>query len=302
MSILSMLICTTLLAAPETPATQPATRPTTRPDQSARVAKDSVVDLDVAYVKDPAPKQKLDVYSPRDAKDAPVVLFVHGGEWARHDKSEVSFKPKFFNERGVVFVSVNYRLSDTDKHPAQVNDVAAAARWTRDNIGRYGGSGRKIVLMGHSAGCHLVTLVALDPKYLNGVGMEPADLMGVVSWSGGAFDLPAKVKEGGMYAGYIKINFGEDEKCWRDASPLAHVGDARATPDFLFASAENGNAASREISEKMASLVRGAGGRAETVLLGGRDHFYSNYEVGNDGDLTGPELVRLIERWSAERH
>ena len=80
-----------------------------RPSQKAVLAEATVLKRDVAYGEDE--KQRLDIYSPKGSKEAPVVIFVHGGEWTKGDKSEVSYKPKFFNEKGIVFVSANYRLA-----------------------------------------------------------------------------------------------------------------------------------------------------------------------------------------------
>jgi acetyl esterase/lipase len=278
------------------PTTAPATQPeaTTKPDLSPVVASGSIVKRDLPYVPDATDQQTLDIYAPAGAKAAPVVIFVHGGEWTKGDKSEVRFKPKFLNEEGLIFVSVNYRLSGKAKHPAQVEDVAAAVRWVRDHVAEYGGDPQKLVLMGHSAGCHLVTLVALDPRPLAKVHLAPADLKGIVSWSGGAFDLVEKVKSGGMYADYIRINFGPDEATWRDASPIAHIGEGKPMPPFLFASAEKGNAASQTISEKMAELIRAARGTAQTAVLPGKTHSAANNDLGTPGDTTGDMLVRFV--------
>ncbi len=263
------------------------------------IADGSVVKRDIPYVPGGASQQTLDLYAPKSAKEVPVVIFVHGGEWTKGDKSEVSYKPKFFNENGIVFVSVNYRLSGTAQHPAQVNDVAAAIRWLRDHVVKYGGDPRKLVLMGHSAGCHLVTFVGLDPAPLASVQMRPADLLAVVSWSGGAFDLVEKVKSGGMYADYIRKNFGSDRQSWHDASPIFHIGDSKPMPPFLFASAENGNPESRVASERMAMIIRLAGGQAETSRLSGRDHTTANHLIGAPGDKTGAILLQFI--WKAVR-
>ena len=255
------------------------------------------------YVTNAGPQQTLDIYAPpatRDAKGAPVVIYVHSGEWTKGDKAEVSYKPRFFNEHGIVFVSANYRLSGTAKHPAQVNDVAAAVRWVRDHITAFGGDPHQLVLMGHSAGCHIAAMVGLDPRPLATVGLQPADLKAVVSWSGGAFDLVAKVAQGGMYADYIRLNFGPDEKTWRDASPMAHVGEAKPMPPFLFASAENDKGPSIDANRKMVSLVHDAGGTAEFLLIPGKDHFYMNHEVGMPGDTSGQLLLRFIGRGSSK--
>jgi acetyl esterase/lipase len=262
-----------------------------RPSQKAVLAKNTVARLDVAYGRDE--KQKLDIYSPKGAKGAPVVLFVHGGEWSRHDKSEVSYKPKFLNEAGVVFVSVNYRLSPAAKHPAHANDVAAAVAWVRQHAAEFGGDPNKLVLIGHSAGCHLVTLVALDPRYLGRVKLRPSDLRGVVAWSGGAYDLVEKVRAGGKYADYIKSAFGDSESAQRDASPVAHVRDAESLPAFLFVSTERGNA-SHKAAERLAKLIRDAKGRADSQLLEGRDHFHANHLLGAPGDATGAVLLDFV--------
>ena len=229
--VLSVAIGTTAAAAPEQAA--PTTEPTTRPDMTPRISENSIVARDMPFAgPNSTDKQRLDVYAPRGANAAPVVVFIHGGEWTKGDKSEVSFKPKYLNENGVIFIAANYRLSGTDKHPAQVDDVATAVKWVRDHVPEFGGDPKKIVLMGHSAGCHLVTLATLDPRILARVGMKPSDLAGVVSWSGGAFDLVDKVKSGGMYATYIRANFTDDESAWRDASPMNHIGDSKQLPPF----------------------------------------------------------------------
>ncbi len=248
-----------------------------RPSQKAVLAEATIVKSDVAYGEDE--KQRLDVYSPKGSKGAPVVLFVHGGEWTKGDKSEVSYKPKFFNENGIVFVSVNYRLAPAAAHPAQVNDVASAICWIRDHAADCGASPEKIVLMGHSAGCHLVTLLALDRRYLARAKLPPDILRGVVAWSGGAYDLVQKVADGGTYAPYIRQAFGESALAWRDASPVTHVFDAKPIPPLLFISVERGNS-SHKAAERLAGLIRSAGGRADSLLLEGRTHFTANHLLG----------------------
>lgn len=264
-----------------------------RPPQDAVLAKNTTVRTDVPYGKDA--KQRLDVYAPKGVKGAPVVVFVHGGEWTRGDKAAVSYKPKFLNEHGIVFVSINYRLTPPALHPAHVSDVASALAWLRDHAAEFGGDPKKIVLMGHSAGCHLVTLVALDPRYLEQVKMKPSDLAGVAAWSGGSYDLVQKVKAGGSYAGYIQKTFGESELAQRDASPVAHVGGAASGPAFLFISVTRGNA-SHMAAENLAGLIRAAKGKAVTKLLEGRDHFTANHLLGAPDDKTGSILLDFVRQ------
>ena len=274
-------------------AAKKATAEKERPSEKAVLSDKAVLRADVAYGKDA--KQRLDVYAPRDAKDAPIVVFFHRGEWSKGDKSEAAYKPKFLNDNGVVFVSANYRLSPAVKHPAHIDDVASAVRWVYDHAAEFGGSRNKIVVMGHSAGCHLVTLLALDPRYLAKVKLRPSDLRGVVAWSGGAYDLVAKVKAGGMYGPYIKQAFGDSEAAWRDASPVAHVGDAKPLPPFLFVSVvDRGKKDSKVAAENLAQLIRNAKGQATCKLLEGRTHTTANALIGAPNDTTGALLLGFV--------
>lgn len=283
------------LTAQESKSKQPDKKED-RPSQAAVLAKNTVAKLNQAYGKDE--KQALDIYAPGDAKNAPVVIFVHGGEWTKGDKADVSFKPKFFNENGIVFVSTNYRLSPAHSHPAHVNDVAAAVGWVRDHAGEIGGDADKIVLMGHSAGCHLVTLVALDPRPLATVKLTPKNLRGVIAWSGGMYDLMERAKGDGQYPKYIRQTFGDSEAAWRDGSPIAHVGKA-PMPPFLFAYVErkaDGNDKKIEPNEHMARLIRKEKGQAEVRLLENRTHFMANHLVGAPEDKTGQILLDFVRK------
>ena len=147
--------------------------------------------------------------------------------------------------------------------------------------------------MGHSAGCHLVTLLALDPRYLAGVGLHPSDLRGVVAWSGGAYDLVAKVKAGGTYGPYIKQAFGDSEAAWRDASPdcprrrcQAHA----ALPVRLcsnMATIESGRRKAGRFDQRKARQGGAAG-------LEGRTHMTANQLIGAPDDTTGALLLTFV--------
>lgn len=274
-----------------------------RPPRDPVVAVGSRIHWNIPYVAEAHAQQTLDVYAPERAADAPVVVYVHRGEWARGDKSEVSYKPKLLNEQGIVLVSANYRLSDVAQHPAQAEDVAAAVRWVRDHIAEYGGAPDRIVLMGHSAGCHIASLVGLDARYLAGVGLERGDLRGVVCWSGGAYDLPAKVAEAGMYKEYIEKNFTTDAEAQRRASPIEYTGAPDPRTEFLFVSAGEGKAGSRMLSEQMVERIRVAGGRAQAQTLAGKTHFGADHDCGMPGDLldSGAQLVRFVVESTRQR-
>ncbi|MEI8195686.1 MAG: alpha/beta hydrolase, partial [Phycisphaerae bacterium] len=259
------------------PATQPTSQPATRPAQTPVLADNTVLYSNVPYGGPDATLNVLDIYAPpkfASAPALPVLIFVHGGEWSRGDKLNVSCKPKFFNEHGVLFVSLNYRLAPKDPHPAQVNDVATAIGWVHDHIAAYGGDPAKIVIMGHSAGCHLVTLVTLNPEALARVHLKPSDLRGTVAWSGGMSDLVDRANGPGLYPPFIKATFGTSEKAQRAASPLTYAKNAKEAPAFLIASVDDDKSqSSREASKKLLDALNAAGGNAKAALLEGKTHF-----------------------------
>jgi acetyl esterase/lipase len=110
---------------------------------------------DIAYYDGPDAhpiKHRLDLFVPEGLKDAPVLIFVHGGGWTSGDKNLYSFVGRAFAEQGFVTAVINYRLSPQVQHPAHIEDVARAFAWVYRNIAQYGGNPEKIFVMGHSAG------------------------------------------------------------------------------------------------------------------------------------------------------
>jgi arylformamidase len=287
------LTATAVRAQSAPPSTAPAT---TRPAQTPVLAENTVLRADVPYGSVGDALNVIDIYSPKDASGAPILIFIHGGEWSRGDKHDVSTKPKFFNEHGVVFIAVNYRLSPKYKHPAQVDDVATAIAWTRQHAGEFGGDPNKIVIMGHSAGCHLVTLVSLDPDPLAKVGMKASDLRGVIAWSGGMYDLVARAKGGGMYPPFINATFGETSDAQKAGSPLTYVANARSGPPFLITSVDDARSqSSRDASAELTNAINANGGTAKQELLVGKSHFTANHELGAAGDQSGFIALQFIE-------
>jgi acetyl esterase/lipase len=175
--------------------------------------------------------QRLDLYQPQDAGNAPIMVYVHGGGWKRGDKRSVGQKADFFCRRGWVFVSVNYRLLPEGKHPANVNDIAKAIVWAHQHAAEHGGDPDRIFIMGHSAGCHLVALVATNQKYLEQAGESLDIVKGVIALDTQAFNLPKLIAEtpSALYAQM----FSKDPQVHRDASPLHHVAKDKGIPPFL---------------------------------------------------------------------
>ena len=184
-----------------------------------------------------AKSHSLDVYAPKDAKHAPVIIFIHGGGWRNGDKSNpgVGSQPAaHFCAEGFVFVSINYRLTPAGKHPANIQDVAKAVAWVHDHIAEHGGDPAQINIMGHSAGAHLTALVATDETRLKAEGKPLSILKRAILLDTAAYDIPRYLTEFQEAKGTSPMRqlytnaFGDTVEQWRDASTNRKPAAARA--------------------------------------------------------------------------
>lgn len=188
----------------------------------------------LAYGSDPL--QSLDFYPAQGARrDAPLVLFVHGGGWKRgsKDNADGTWKAPHFTQAGYAYASINYRLVPEATVEQQAADVAAALRHLIDHAASLGFDPLRVVIMGHSAGAHLVALVGTDESYLKGAGLSFASLKGVVPIDGAAYDVTAQMRDGPriMRDTYTQA-FGLDPARQRALSPTAQALAPNA-PAFL---------------------------------------------------------------------
>ena len=114
----------------------------------------------------------LNVFAPKGAKDAPVMVWIHGGGFITGEGGD---GPATFTEDGFVVVTFNYRLGQLGFHdwagwdeddPRNFGqaDMVAALQWVRDNIARFGGDPDDVTLLGHSAGGMGVQLMLVDSR------------------------------------------------------------------------------------------------------------------------------------------
>jgi acetyl esterase/lipase len=219
------------------------------------------VTRDIAYA--PGPRGGLDVYAPKDAADAPVVVFFYGGGWDSGRKGDYAFVGKALAQQGFVAVVPDYRVYPEVRWPAFLEDNAQAVAWAKANAPRFGGDARKLFLMGHSAGAYDVVMLAVDKRWLGAVGLDPArDLRGVIGLAGPYDFLPLRTAE-------LNDIFGPQAR-QPDTQPINHV-DGAAPPLFLVTD-DRDTVVDPGNTERMAAKVRAAGGAVETRSYKGLDH------------------------------
>ena len=263
-------------------------------------AVEPVVFPDVRYAKLDGVEPhllSLDIHAPRDARDCPVLVYVHGGAWSFGDKLATGNKVPYFTGRGWVLVSLNYRLLPAADPLVQVQDVANAVTWVHDRIGRYGGNPDELFLMGHSAGAHLVSLVATDSGWLQRSGKDPSIVRGVIQLDTAALDI-ARLME--TSADFYTRFFGDNRRQWQQASPISHVAAGKPIPPFLLAVA-GGHDATRQQADFFAAALQQAGVRAEILEAPDKTHTTLNRDLGLADDAVTDTVMQFIESIRARR-
>jgi para-nitrobenzyl esterase len=140
------------------------------------------VPADSVYFDPPATMSEdcltLNVWAPADATGAPVIVWIHGGSLRIGGSAEPLFDGAALARRGIVFVSINYRLgifgwlahpelSAESPHRVSGNygllDQVEALRWVRTNIAAFGGDPGNVTIMGESAGALSVAYHLVSP-------------------------------------------------------------------------------------------------------------------------------------------
>ncbi|MDV6332901.1 alpha/beta hydrolase [Asticcacaulis sp. 201] len=163
----------------------------------------------------PDARQVIDVYTPPNTHDAPVIVMVHGGAWKVGDKANsgvVENKLKYWLPKGYVLVSVNYRMLPDLMAYEQAMDVAAALRYTQSHAGGWGARSDRLILMGHSAGAHIVALLSSNPAL---VGQKWA---GTIVLDSAVMSVPDLMSK--RHLGFYDEAFGADKAYWLKASPM----------------------------------------------------------------------------------
>jgi acetyl esterase/lipase len=211
---------------------------------------------DVAYGS--FPRQQLDVYVPAHASNAPAILMVHGGGWRRGNKQlwgVVRNKVSHWVGKGYVLISINYRMVPAADPLAQAGDVAKALAFVEQHLRSWGGDPERLVLMGHSAGAHLVALLTADPGIAARAGAHP--WLASVSLDSGAMDV-AQIMRARHFPLYDEA-FGSDPAYWREASPTERLHAKPAAPILIVCS-----------TRRLDSCPQGRAFAAKAVALGGR--------------------------------
>ena len=229
-----LLLQASLCIAGNGESTEVSVTPDIAPD-----AMDVVTSYDVPYVaavldRKTDPGQTLDIYRPVNTELPPVILYLHGGDWAFGDKKDVHLMPFYFATKGIAFVSMNYRLRWDYKVYDQVTDVVAAVKWLAEHGEEHGLDGSRVVLLGNMSGGHLASLAITNSAFMKAESFSGDNIKAVVSLDSVSYDINRLMKELGSFIERQKheLIFTGDKKVWTAASPITHVEKSRTLKPF----------------------------------------------------------------------
>jgi arylformamidase len=266
------------------------------------VAHAENIKRDIPYAEPANERQKLDVYAPENAKNLPVIFWIHGGGWQAGDKASAHAKPKALVEKGYVFVSTNYRLLHDVDMDTIVRDVAKSMRWVHDHIAEYGGDPKRIIVTGHSAGAQLAALICTDERYLKAEGLSLSNIKGCIPVDGDTYDVPliietatARRKALGQpeprFGHYEK--FGSDPVKHRNFSAVNHVAAGKNIPPFQILYVADHPDTSAQ-AKRLAAVLHDAGITAKLVGAKDSEHSKINENLGLPNDPTSKAMMEFL--------
>lgn len=279
------------------------------PDPCVSPGGVSEVRNDLVYQDLPGVSERervLDLYLPARAAScapAPIIVWVHGGNWGGGDKAELSDSiAAKLTEMGFIMASVNYRLSSFiyTQHdppvtwPTHANDVAVAMAWLKREAPSFDGDPSRMALIGFSAGAQIVANVGTDPRYLASAGLDMKSLRCTASLDVRLYDIPLAAEQIPRDIPEIEAIFTPDRDNWVLASATRQVkAGADLSPFFILHRGEN---AGRSLqADAFEAALEAAGGTVATAKAIQYQHDDVNFTLAEPTDsIIWPALQRFL--------
>jgi acetyl esterase len=272
------------------------------------IEKSSVAHIDVrhdiVYAKPGVKPLKYDVFTPKGAKNLPILVIIHGGGWSTNDENVMRGLARELTRGGkFVVASIDYRWTGKSDGDARGNtmanlieDVYGAIAHIMEHAREYGGDPTRIGVTGDSAGGHLSAAASLMPDKIGDAGFgrtanvfefKPSYLPKGKSAADVKKEMLAAIKAAapsyGVFDGPFLAHHSEDpaaDDSWKAAiSPLRHIPKAsnRAVPQYLIRGTRDPLIQDEFCRTFMDALVN-AGQRVEYVQVGGAQHAFFDWK------------------------
>lgn len=272
--------------------------------QPRPVPAGTTVHRDLEYVTSGHERHKLDLYLPPNAKNAPLIILIHGGAFRAGSKDREN-ATRFLLE-GYAVAAINYRLSQHAIFPAQIEDCKAAVRWLRANAAKYGYDPDRFGAVGSSAGGHLVAMLGTAGgvrKFEVGENLGLSSRVQAVVDNFGPTDflqmddhrLPNGMihnKPDSPESQLIGGSLQENKDKARQANPITYVG--KDSPPFLVIHGDSDPLVPHHQSELLVAALKQAGVEVTFYTVKGGEH--GQFNDPKVDEMTSAFLARHLKK------
>jgi acetyl esterase/lipase len=255
-----------------------------------------------------------DLYLPKDAKNAPAIVAVHGGAWVGGSRNAFQYWGPHLASHGIAVFAISYRLAKPDQKtfPHAVHDVLAGVQFMRGKAGELGIDAERIGLLGASAGGHLAALASLAGGTKLFANAYPQDAHAAVSTKVkalvgvyGIYDVLAmwtSYQIDGPKDNNIEKMMGlspmENRQLYFDASPISYATFANNKVAVLLVTGTEDDLVPPKLHyEPFLLALKQAGFFVRNVVVPGAPHFWMNDPIDEPMSQTAflaPRLVRFL--------
>jgi acetyl esterase/lipase len=246
------------------------------------------------------------IFRPAGEGPWPALVCMHGGAWITGDRKQPSYMAEKLAARGIVVMSIDFRMAPRNMYPTSLRDANYAIRWLKANADKFEADANRVGGLGFSSGGHLILLSAMRPDHAAYVADIPDELQGfnaelncVVTCSG-VLDPLARYRMA-QAAGYAEIlachdRYFGDEACMSEANPplILERGEAVKQPPLLMFQGGVDPRLPPDTASRMEALYRGAGGSAKTVIYANSGHALSEW-LAADQDEVAAQIQAFVQ-------
>ena len=255
---------------------------------------------DIEFSRPDGEPLKMDAHIPNGPGPFAAVILVHGGGWSAGDKQASFIKPLFptLDRTGLAWFSIDYRLAPKHPYPAALRDVEQAIRYVKTHAGEFRIDPARLVLMGESAGGHLVALAGTHPQ-------ADTKVAAVVPFYG-AFDLEKMLAEKGEVSKGFRdfLNIADlsekSRRVLREASAATYVKPG--LPPFLLIHGTKDEAVPYQQSVSFCASLKAAGNACELFTVEEGIHGVINWEKHAEQHRYKDFLVDWLRKSTALKH
>jgi len=227
------------------------------------------------------PRETIDIF-PAERPGAPVVVYFHGGYWRTGSARENNFIAEPFAAAGGCVLLVNYDLCPTVSIGHIVAQARRAITWAHEHAEEYGGDGRRLHLLGHSAGAHLIAMALADDDEV------PLDAIAGATLVSGIYDLDA-VRRAAVNG---EIQLSKDDVALH--GPLFHAPHA-AVPMIIAVGLSESDEWIRQ-SRLYETVAKDAGCPIDRIDLPGADHYAPLFDLLEPSNALRRAIIACLGR------